>query len=399
MTPILNDLDAPAARRRALSALLMASAMNVPFGTIYAFSVFLRPMEQQLGVSRTEMSIVFAVATVALATGMNLLPILARRVDGARLVAASGAFGALGILVVSQATGFWLLLAGYGLMFGLGGGVSFTAAQQAVNQAMPRPSGLANGYVVSLYPIGAMIGAPVFSATLHLWGIRPTLWLLAGALALAGVLGGWLLRRSGVSLAGASGETRSAKVPLSDRLFARLFAVFFLAASAGMMVLGQAAAILHAYGAGAALAAAATTVITAVIAASRLGGGWLVDRLQMRTVAVGANLLAFAGAMLITAWPSPLSALIALSMLGMGYGLMSGSSAGYLPRIWPRDLFATLAARLYVAWCLAAVCLPVLAGWLFDLTGGYRAAVMVAAAGNLLGAWLARHIALTPPAR
>jgi MFS family permease len=83
-------------------------------------------------------------------------------------------------------------------------------------------------------------------------------------------------------------------------------------------------------------------------------------------------------------------------MLGAGYGLMSGSSAGYLPRLWPRDLFATLAARLYVAWCLAAICLPVLAGWLFDLTGGYRAAVLVAAAGNLTGAWLARGIAQTP---
>ena len=140
-------------------------------------------------------------------------------------------------------------------------------------------------------------------------------------------------------------------------------------------------------------------MITAVIAASRLGGGWLVDHLQMRTVAVGANLLAVAGAALITLWPAPLSALLALSMLGIGYGLMSGSSAGYLPRVWPRALFATLAARLYVAWCLAAVCLPVLAGWLFDLTGGYRAAVLVAAAGNLTGAWLARRIALAPAQR
>ena len=153
--------------------------------------------------------------------------------------------------------------------------------------------------------------------------------------------------------------------------------------------------MLHAYGAGAGMAAAATTVITAVLAASRLAGGWLVDHWQMRSVAVGANLCAFAGAVLITLWPVPLSALFALSLLGAGYGLMSGASAGYIPRLWPRDLFAAIAARLYVAWCLAAVCLPVLAGWLFDLTESYRAAVMVAAAGNLAGAWLARRIALT----
>jgi len=393
----LTDIDARAARGRALAALVVASALNIPFGTIYAFSVFLRPMEQQLGVSRTEMSVVFGCATVALAVGMNLLPMLARRIDGSVLIAAAGALGALGIMIVSQAQGFWLLLAGYGVLFGLGGGLSFTAVQQCVNQAMPRPSGLANGYVVSTYPIGAMIGAPVFSATLLLWGIGPTLWLLAAALLSAGLAGAWLYRRAGLTLLSQSASrTPPAPVSLTDPAFTRLFAVFFLAASAGMLVLGQAAAMLHAYGAGPAMAAGATTLITGVIAASRLAGGGLVDHWQMRTVSIGANLCAAAGALLVTLWPTPLSALIALSMLGAGYGLMSGSSAGYLPRLWPRDLFATLAARLYVAWCLAAICLPVLAGWLFDLTGGYRAAVLVAAAGNLTGAWLACGIARTP---
>jgi len=375
---------------------VVASALNIPFGTIYAFSVFLRPMEQQLGVSRTEMSIVFASATVALAVGMNLLPPLARRFNGATLIAAAGFIGALGIMLVTEARGFWLLFIGYGVLFGLGGGLSFTAVQQSVNQAMPRPSGLANGYVVSTYPIGAMIGAPIFSTTLHLWGIGPTLWLLAGTLGLAGLLGGWLYRRAGLTLvSNAAAQSPPAPVALSDPAFVRLFAVFFFAASAGLMVLCQAAAMLHAVGATSAMAAVATTVITAVLAASRLAGGWLVDHLQMRVVALGANLCAFAGAMLMTAWPVPLSALIALSMLAAGYGLMSGSSAGYIPRLWPRDLFAAIAARLYVAWCLGAVCLPVLAGWLFDLTEGYGAAVMVAAAGNLAGAWFARRIALT----
>jgi OFA family oxalate/formate antiporter-like MFS transporter len=392
----LTEIDPRAVRRRAFIALLAASALNIPFGTIYAFSVFLRPMEQQLGVSRTEMSVVFASATVALAVGMNLLPPLARRFHGAALIAAAGLIGAIGIALVTQAQGFWLLFVGYGVLFGLGGGLSFTAVQQCVNQAMPRPSGLANGYVVSTYPIGAMIGAPVFSATLHLWGIVPTLWLLAGTLGLAGLTGGWLYHRAGLTLVSrAATQSPPTPVALTDPGFVRLFAVFFLAASAGLMVLGQAAAMLHAYGASSAMAAAATTVITAVLAASRLMGGWLVDHWQMRTVALSANLCAFVGAVLITVWPSPVSALLALSMLAGGYGLMSGSSAGYIPRVWPRDLFATLAARLYVAWCLAAVCLPVLAGWLFDLTGGYRAAVMVAAVGNLLGAWFARRIVLT----
>jgi len=36
-----------------------------------------------------------------------------------------------------------------------------------------------------------------------------------------------------------------------------------------------------------------------------------------------------------------------------------------------------IAARTYIAWCIAAISLPVLAGRLYDLTGGYEMAVMV----------------------
>jgi len=44
---------------------------------------------------------------------------------------------------------------------------------------------------------------------------------------------------------------------------------------------------------------------------------------------------------------------------------------------------------MYIAWCVAAVTLPVIAGWLYDRTQGYHAAMMMAACVNLLGALLA----------
>jgi hypothetical protein len=44
---------------------------------------------------------------------------------------------------------------------------------------------------------------------------------------------------------------------------------------------------------------------------------------------------------------------------------------------------------LYIAWCIAAISLPVLAGWLYDQTQGYDQAMRIAAGVNLLGALLA----------
>jgi len=43
-------------------------------GTLYAFSVFLQPLETLLGLSRVDLAFVFALATVGFGGGMNLAP-------------------------------------------------------------------------------------------------------------------------------------------------------------------------------------------------------------------------------------------------------------------------------------------------------------------------------------
>ncbi|MGL1102790.1 hypothetical protein ACSTLM_01095, partial [Vibrio parahaemolyticus] len=53
------------------------------------------------------------------------------------------------------------------------------------------------------------------------------------------------------------------------------------------------------------------------------------------------------------------------------------------------------AGRTYIAWCLAAICLPVLAGYLFDVTRSYVTAMLIAGLANVTG----MALALTLPRR
>ena len=76
--------------KRSAAALLAATVVNLPFGTLYAFSVLLKPMEALLGATRAEMSFVFALATVTLTLGMNFAPQLYRRLSPAPLAAVCG---------------------------------------------------------------------------------------------------------------------------------------------------------------------------------------------------------------------------------------------------------------------------------------------------------------------
>ncbi|MEN9762650.1 MAG: hypothetical protein RI906_2476 [Pseudomonadota bacterium] len=380
---------------RSATAIAAATLTNLPFGTIYAFSVFLRPMEVDFGVSRTELSIVFALATITLTLGMNVVPWLIRRyptLPPAVLLALTGFAAGAGLLLVATGQGFAALLLGYGVLFGIGGGASFIVVQQGLNQTLQRPSGLANGYLVSLYPIGAMIGSPIFGWAQPQYGLRATLLGLGVSIVVLIGCAAWLYRRAAIHLQAPRSQSLQPDFQVDQRVFRRLFLVFFLAASSGLLVMSQAAGILHAYDADAGFAVAATSAITAAIAAARLAGGWLVDRHPITRVAAGAHLWALAGALLINVWPTVFAASIALAMIGMGYGFISGCTAAWMAQYWPRDLFARLAARVYIAWCVAAICLPILAAWLFDRTGAYGAAIVVAAAGNLLGALVARSL-------
>jgi len=388
------------ARQSAGAAIAAATVLNLPLGSLYAFSIFLKPLEQSLGVSRAELSFVFGLATVGFIVGMNLAPSLFRFLSPARLVLLCAASNTAGLALAAAATSVWELAFGYGVLFGVGGGVAYITVQQGVNLVVRSRLGLLNGYIVSLYPAGAMLSAPIFGGAIAAWGLRPTLAGLAAALGVTGLVSAWLVVRSGMTLP-QGGQTRS-EAPAERKLlvFCQLWLVFFLAAAAGLTVLSQAAGIIAAYGGSAALALFATTYITGCIAVARLAGGWLIDRFAAPVVMAGAHAFALAGGVVLTLWPGPLVSVFTLAMVGMGYGIVSGSTAAAVTVYWSIRAYGRIASRLYVAWCVAAISLPIVAGRLFDLTGDYRTAILIAGGGNLLGvlvaASLPRKVAAAP---
>ena len=115
--------------------------------------------------------------------------------------------------------------------------------------------------------------------------------------------------------------------------------------------------------------------------------------LKTTAAAIAAPIIVPASA--IGAAGAPPSDRVVLGMIGMGYGLISGVTFGAVAFYWPKPAFGRIAGRIYVAWCLAAIVLPVLAGQLYDLTGGYGPAVIVAGAANMV----ATVVAVTLPSQ
>ena len=374
----------PQVQPSAWRAVAAATALNAPLGSLYAFSVFLKPLEALLGLSRADLALVFALASAGFGAGMNLAPQVFGLASPAMLVLACAVVSALGIAIAATAGGLVQLAIGYGVLFGLGGGAAYILAQQAVNLSLTSHHGLVNGYIVSLYPAGAMIAAPLFGWSIGEFGVRATLGAFAAVLAVTGSLSAWLISHPGLSLPATAAITPD-EAERRRAVFWRLWLSFFLAASAGLMVLSQAAGIITAYGGTTTLAVYGTTFIAASIALARVGGGWMVDWLTIPGVAASAHAVALVGNVALTLWPGAGVSVVALTLIGMGYGIISGLTAAAVAVYWRRALYGRMASRIYLAWCAAAIVLPITAGHLFDLTQGYGTAILIAAGGNIIG--------------
>ena len=383
----------PARTERFWAALLAATLMNLPLGSVYAFSVLLRPIEQELAIPRSALSLVFGLATVGFTAGSVGAAFLYRVAPAPVLVLASALVAAGGLLTAATASGLAQLLLGYGVVFGTGGGVTYILLQQGVNMLVRRRQGLVNGYIVSLYPMGAMIATPAFHACNEAFGWRTTLGGLATVLVICGIAAALLARLSGSRLAAPAAAASEERPAILGATFPKLSTTFFLAAAAGLMVLSQAREIVATYGGAATLAVAATTGLTGAIALARISGGWLVDRFAVPYVMCAAHALALGGGLLMTLLPAPVTAVLGLGMIGLGYGFVSGATAGGIGIYWRPADYGRVAGRAYIAWCLAAVSLPVLAGYLFDMTRAYGTAVLIAAGANVAG----MAMALTMP--
>ena len=81
-------------------------------GSVYSFSVLLRPIEQELAIPRSALSLVFGLATVGFTVGSVSAAFLYRVAPAPVLVLASALVGAGGLALAATAAGLAQLLLG-----------------------------------------------------------------------------------------------------------------------------------------------------------------------------------------------------------------------------------------------------------------------------------------------
>lgn len=373
------------------SALLMFA-----LGSLYAWSIFVGPLEQMYDAARSSVSAVFSLATLCFAATMVVGAQAYRFLPAPALALVTCVIAALGLALAGSGLSLWAVALGYGGLFGAANGIGYGLSVQVVNTALPERRGLVTGGVVACYTGGAAVFAPLFEAGVGGIGVNATMLATAAFLLVVGGTAALLLRMGGIALPDPARRPREGRdVRRERRQFWPLWFGFFFGALAGLMALGHAATVVESVGGSARELAIGTAAIALGNTLGRLTGGAACDRLHGRQVLVTVGLVGAAGLCLPLAAPGPLAVIFGLALVGVGYGSMAGAYPVITSYVFGVENASRVYGRLFTAWGAAGLLAPYLAGYLFDVLGDYRLALTAAAVAML--AAIAVHLTIPKP--
>ena len=393
-------LAEPAApRNRGWTVTFAALSINLVLGVLYAWGVLAKALVVDWHWSKADAAWPFTVGTAA----FSVMMIFAGRLQdklGPRLVASlGGVVLGLGLVLSAWAASPASMVLAFGVVGGIGIGLGYSATTPAAIKWFPAAkNGLVTGIVVSGVGLAAVYISPVAQILLGAVGVERTFLCLGLGAFVAVVLLAQLLRnppagfqvtaeaKSAAAVGHAPDHDWSAMLRTPE--FWRLWAMFILAASAGLMIIAH-VAIIAKEQARWEWGFVPVLLLALFNSAGRLGSGVFSDRIgRSRTMALAfalqaGNMFAFAH------YTSPALLVFGSAFTGLCYGTIFTLMPAATADRWGVKHLGVNYGFVFTAFGVAGVCGPLLGGKLRDLTGSYGTSYVISAVMLLAGAALA----------
>jgi MFS family permease len=391
---------APAYRALAVTVVTLA----LVYGVWYAYSVFLVALLVEFGWSRSVLAGAFSVFTLVSGGAGPVLGALADRFGPRRLILAGGALVAAALWADSFVTRAWQLYLTFGLLTAVGVATAgWTPAVVMVQRQWSARLGLALGIAGSGVGLGIFLVVPLCQGLIDAFGWR---WAFRGLGILAAA---WILpatylairdvppvpRAATVATASADGGPSLAGA-LSTPSFQLIGLAVFLGNICSQALHVHQAAFLVDQGLPAMTAASVISVVGAASILGKTGGGFVSDLLSRELIyALGmVGMIIGVGVLWVVALaPSAWLALGYAVLFGVGYSVTAFIVPALMSDRFRGPHFGSIFGATQVASALGSALGAWLAGRIFDATGSYAIAFVVAAGAAAVAAlsvWASR---------
>jgi OFA family oxalate/formate antiporter-like MFS transporter len=368
--------------------------MNVALGTLYAWSVFVAPLEAQFGWKRADTSLVFTVAVIVFALTFVIAGRIQDRFGPLYCSLAGGILVSVGFYLSAYTTTLTHLIVCFGVIGGLGNGFGYATPIPVMAKWFPDKRGLAVGLAVGGYGAGSAIFGPLAQLKLiPAYGLPATFQILGVIFFVMTVVGALLLKNppAGYNPAGWTPASASKSAAVSHEFapsemlrtptFYLMWVGYALGCSAGLMVISQ----LVPYARSAGVAAVALSTMTLVIGAAgnasgRILSGWMSDRLgriNVLRVMIAVSMVAMP--LLYAAGSNVALLYAAVFVVYWCYGTQLSVNGVAASDFWGTRNAGINYGLLFTAWGVAGIIGPFIGGALYDRYHDYKAAFYAAA--------------------
>lgn len=147
---------------------------------LYSFGVFLPYINEEFGLSRAEGSALFSFRAIILAPGFIIAGRLIDKYDPRWVIFGGGSIAALGMILSGFATTTWQLILFYSVFVGLGDTVLYITCVAVVSRWFTKKRAFAIGIITTGVPLSGLLTNPLTASLINNFGYRNALFSLGG---------------------------------------------------------------------------------------------------------------------------------------------------------------------------------------------------------------------------
>ncbi|ENM5824580.1 L-lactate MFS transporter [Vibrio metoecus] len=378
---------------KAMRILLAGFCINLCLGILYAWSVFNKALVTDFGWSAADASSPYAIATIAFSVCLLVAGILQDRMGPRNILILGTTLTGLGMIASGFASSVLMLNITFGVITGAGIGFGYAClSPSAMKWFHPSKKGMVNGLIAAGFGLAAIYLAPLTSTLITHLGIQTSFMILGvGVLVIAVPLActinnpptGYIpaeptLKAGQEAKVVAKAANLSWKAMLKTPQFYALWLMYALAASVGLMIIGNITNIASVQ-ANLPNAVYLASILAIFNSGGRIAAGILSDKIGGVRTLLLAFLLQGVNMVLFASFDSEFTLIIGTAIAAIGYGTLLAVFPSITAEFYGLKNYGTNYGVLYTSWGIGGAIGAAVVGYSMTHGGGYTLAYTISA--------------------